>query len=462
MLPPLMAHDHDHDHDHHDHEHPHAHPHESGPAGGVVAEATPESPVRQRLDIRVSAERVRREFDRAYRDLGKRVRVKGFRPGKVPRPVLQRLYGASLAEEIEDTLVRQTIGDAIAQTQVEPVTEPTVDASPPQPDAEFRYVAHVEVKPAIELPELEGLPGRKPAVRVGDEDVASELERLRLRHAPVVEEAEGTAAERGHVLSIDFVGRIDGKPFEGGSGRGVEFEIGAGHFIEGFEEQLTGARAGEDRSVQVRFPDDYGSPEVAGRQAVFDVHVAEVKRRQLPALDDEFAKDLGDFESLDALRERIRADLLELRENMARVTLRRSIVDALLERTRFDVPAGLIERQLERQLRHAAERLERTPEDAARAQLARWQEEWRPAAEREVRTMLLLDAVAAARALEPSPEAQSAEIERLATAQGLSAARLTEAVGEAVIASMARGRLREEMALDFLATTAKVEEISDT
>ncbi len=461
-----MAHDHDphdHDHDHdQDPDHPHAHAHESGTAGGVVAVATPENPVRQRLDVRVSAERVRREFDRAYRDLGKRARVKGFRPGKVPRPVLERLYGASLAEEIEDTLVRQTLGDAIAQTQVEPVTEPQVDASPPHPDAEFRYVAHVEVKPAIELPALEGLPGRKPVVRVGDDDVASELERLRQRNAPVVEEPEGTAAERGHVLSIDFVGRIGGKPFEGGSGRGVEFEIGAGHFIEGFEEQLSGARAGEDRSVQVRFPDDYGSAAVAGQQAVFDVHVAEVKRRQLPALDDEFAKDLGDFESLEALRERIRADLLELRDNLAKLALRRSVVDALLERTHFELPAGLVERQLERQLRHAAERLEKVPEDAARAQLGRWQEEWRPAAEREVRTMLLLDAVAAARVLEPTREAQSAEIERLAAAQGVSVARLREALGEAVVASMARGRLREELALDFLAATAKVEEISDT
>jgi trigger factor len=464
MLPDFMAHDHDHDHSQCDHDHDHDHDHAAGGAssGDVVAEASAETPVRQRLEVRVRAERVAREFDRAYRDLARRARIKGFRPGKVPRPVLERLYGASLAEEIEDILVRQTIGEAIAQAALEPVTEPRVEATPPESGAEFRYVAFVEVKPAIALPELEGLPGRKPAVAVSDEDVAAELERLRLRQAPVVEEPEGVAAERGHVLSIDFVGRIDGKPFEGGSGRGVELEIGAGQFIEGFEDQLAGARAGEDRSVRVRFPDDYGSAELAGREAVFDVHVAAVKRRQLPALDDEFAKDLGDFETLDALRERIRADLLEMRENLSRMTLRRSLVDALLERTPFEVPVGLVERQLERQLRHAAERLERVPEEAARVQLTRWQEEWRPGAEREVRAMLLLDAVAAARGLEPSAEAQSQEIERLAAAQGVSAARLREALGEAAIESMARGRLREEMALDFLAATAKVEEISDT
>jgi len=192
------------------------------------------------------------------------------------------------------------------------------------------------------------------------------------------------------------------------------------------------------------------------------VHVGELKRRQLPALDDEFAKDLGDFESLAALRDRIRADLLEMRENFARVALRRSLLDALLERTQFEVPAGLVERQLERQLRQAAERLEGAPEDAARAQLGRWQEEWRPAAERDVRGMLLMDAIASAHALEPAPEALSGEIEQMAKTQGVTVARLNEAIGEDVVQRMARSRLREEMALDFLAATAKVEEISDT
>ena len=465
MLRFPMAHDHDHDHahdhSHHDHGHDHGHHHQAEP-GTVSAVATEETPVRHRIEVTVAPERVDREFERAYRDLGKRARIKGFRPGKVPRGVLERMYGPSLAEELEDTLVRQTLSEAIEQTHLEPVTEPSVDATSPKPGEAFRYTVRLEVRPAIELPDLEGLPARKPAVSVDEGDIDGELERIRLRNAPVVEEPEGTTAAQGHVLSIDFVGRIDDKPFEGGSGRGVEFEVGAGQFIEGFEEQLVGARAHEDRQVSVRFPEDYANRDLAGKQAVFDVHVGELKRRQLPALDDEFAKDLGDFESLASLRERIRTDLLDLRENFARVALRRSLLDALLERTRFEVPAGLVERQLERQLRQAAERLEGAPEDAARAQLGRWQEEWRPAAERDVRGMLLMDAIASARALEPAPDALSAEIEQMAKTQGVSVARLQEAIGEDVVRRMARSRLREEMALDFLAATAKVEEISDT
>jgi trigger factor len=459
------AHDHDHDHDHHHdhagHDHDHA-AHAHAEEGGVSSVATAETPVRHRIEVRVEAARVDRAFDRAYRDLSRRARVKGFRPGKVPRSVLERMYGASLGEELEDTLVRQTLGQAIDETGLEPVSEPSVDASPARPGEEFRYTAYIEVKPAIALPELEGLPARKPVVRVADDEVTGELERIRVRNAPVVEEPEGTPAERGHMMSIDFVGRIDGKPFEGGSGRGVEFELGAGHFIEGFEDQLIGARARDDRQIRVRFPQEYANRELAGKEAVFDVHVGELKRRRLAELDDEFAKDLGDFESLAALRERIRTDLLELRDNFAKVTLRRSLLDALIERTQFDVPVGLVERQLERQLRQAAERLEGAPEDAARAQISRWQEEWRPAAERDVRGMLLLDAVALARGFEPAPEALATEIERMAKTQGVSVARLREALGEDVLARMARSRLREEMALDFLAATAKVEEISDT
>lgn len=429
----------------------------------ITATATEESPVRHRIDVRLDAKRVRKAFDRAYRDLAKHARIKGFRPGKAPRKVLERLYGASVAEEIEHALVRESLADAISQTGLEPVTAPSIDAEPPRPDGDYAYVAHVEVKPPIALPDLEGLPARKPRVEVQDEEVDRELEQLRLHHAPVVEEPEDTEAAQGHILSIDFVGRIDGEPFEGGSGRGVELEIGGGRFIAGFEEQLVGAKSGEDRGVEVTFPEDYGNPDLAGRRAVFDVHVAEVKKRQLPDLDDEFAKDLGDFETLEALRERIRQDLLEMRENAARAELQRSLMDVLVERTSFEVPPGLAEQQLERQLRQAAGRLSGSaPEDQLRAQLERWREEWRPAAEREVREGLLLEAVARERAIEVSDEEVEAHIEKLATSQGLTAEKLRQALDADALVAMARGQLLDEKALEFLAATAKVEETADT
>jgi trigger factor len=425
--------------------------------------ANEESPSLRRLEVTVAQQRVARAYERAYRDISKNARVKGFRPGKVPRAVLEKLYGASLGEEIERVLVNETLGAALAKAGVEPVATPAVDATPPSQGEAFRYHALVEVRPPIELPALEGLPGRKPVVLVGDDEVEREIEDLRRRNAPLIEEPHGTAAAHGHILTIDFVGRIDGVAFEGGSGRDVELEIGSGRFIPGFEDQLVGASAGDDREVTTTFPESYGNADLAGRTAVFQVHVAEVKRRELPALDDEFAKDLGEFDTLGALRDRIHSDLRESREQGARTALRRSVMDALAERTAFTVPPGAVDGQLDRRLRMAVQQLHGgVPHDVLHAQVERWREEWRPAAEREVKERWLLDAVADARDLKADDAAVAAQIERIAKAQGETPERLREQLGEDVLDASIREDLRREQALDFLASTAKVEEVSDT
>jgi trigger factor len=213
----------------------------------------------------------------------------------------------------------------------------------------------------------------------------------------------------------------------------------------------------------VRFPEDYGEPSLAGKQAHFDVHVAEIKRRQLPELDDEFAKDLGDFEDLAALRERIHQNLFELRDDRAKAELRRSLLDALIERTDFEVPPGLVDQQLERQLRSAHQRFhDQLGHDELHAQLERWREEWRPAAEREVRERLLLEAIASQREIEVEDAEIEVQIEKLAASQGMSAAQLRKALGEDGLVAASRRQLVDEKVLEFLAATAKVEETADS
>ena len=426
-------------------------------------ETTEESPVLHRLDVEVAASRVTRAYDRAYRDLANSAQVRGFRRGKVPRAVLERLYAAALAEQIEGALVAETLPDAVERSGLEPVSEPSVDATPPEDGAEFRYSARIEVRPEIEVPDLDGLTAQQPAVDVSDAEVDAQLERLREHSAPVIEEPEGTAAAAEHILSIDFVGRIEGQPFEGGSGRGVEFEIGSGRFVPGFEEQLLGARAGEDREVRVTFPDDYAGEAVRGRDAVFSVHVAELKRRQMPDLDDEFAKDLGDFETLEALRERVRGDLQAEREQTARQVLRQSLLDAVLERTSFEVPPGMVDRQLHHQLEAASRRLRRSvPDEALRAQLERWEAEWRPRAEREVREGLLLAAVARAQGIEVTDQETDARLDALAAEQGAEPDELRKAYREAGVVDGLRAQMVDDRALEFLRSQAKVEETTDT
>ena len=419
---------------------------------------TETSPVVRTLEIEVSAKRVTRAFDRAYRELGRQARVRGFRPGKVPRAVLERLYGASILEDLERGLVAETLGEAVAQAGIEPVAEPAIEAQPPGDGSPFRYSARIEVKPALALPAVRGLPAVRPPTEVRVEEVEEHLESLRQRHAPLVEEPEGTAAARGNVLAIDYVGRLDGQAFEGGTGQDVELELGTGRFIPGFEEQLEGARAGDDREVRVRFPEGYGNAELAGKEVVFQVHVAAVKRRALPELDDEFAKDVGDFSTLADLRARIRSDLEAARQREADAAVRRSVLDALIARAPFDVPPGMVDRRLQRRLSAAHRQLEKSvPHDELHQQLDRWAVEWRPLAEREVREALLLEAVAAQEGLTADDGELDARLEAMAAEQGVEVATLRKAYQEADLLQALRVQILDEKALALLVGEARIE-----
>jgi trigger factor len=298
---------------------------------------------------------------------------------------------------------------------------------------------------------------------VEDAQVDERLEELRTAHAPLVEETEGTAIEQGHVATIDFVGRVDAELFEGGTGQGVQLEIGGGRFIPGFEDQLTGAQAGDDREVRVTFPESYANEEIAGKEAVFAVHVVDVRKRQVPELDDEFAKDVGDFDSLDALRARIRADLESGQERESKETFRTTLMDALLERMDFAAPPGMIDRQLQNQLASARRRLEaQLDDDAIHAQLERWREEWRPRAERDVREMLVLQAIAKAQAIEVADDEVNARIAELVGGPEQQAPRLRELHENEQLREALRLQLRDEKVLDLLAPTAKIGESTGT
>lgn len=428
---------------------------------GLRVRTVETSSVTRSLEVEVPKARVRKAFDGAYRDLAKKARVKGFRPGKAPRSVLEKLYGPSLAEDIERVLVAETLPEAIDQAELRPIAEPAIDATTPEIDADFQYTATIEVKPSIALPKLKGLPATRPTVEVSDDDVQAQLEELRVRNAPLVEEPEGTAAAVGHTLKLNFVGRIDGEPFEGGTGNDVDVEVGSERFIPGFEEQLVGAVAGESRDITVSFPEDYGSAELAGKQAVFEAQVLSVQRRDEPELDDEFAKDLGDFESLDELRTRIRDDMEAGRKRESDAELHRTLLDALVERTEFEVPQGLVDRRLQNMLQRAHQQFGQSmPHDQLHAQLDAWQSEWRPRAEREVREALLLEAVAADQELTASDEEIDARLEQQAEQQGIDVPRLRTMYEQEGLIEALRVQLQDEKALAFLAGTAKIEETS--
>jgi trigger factor len=368
-----------------------------------------------------------------------------------------------VAEQVEHTLVSDTLADAIEISNLTPISEPAISAGKPIPDANFKYTVSVEVSPEIALPDLAGLPAIRPEVVVDDADVDERLDQLKLSHAPLIEEPEGTAVAAEHTVSIDFVGRIDGEPFEGGSGEGVALEIGSGRFIPGFEDQLIGAQAGESRDVRVSFPEDYANSDVAGKDAAFEVRVVDIRQRRVPELDDDFAKDVGEFDSLAELRDRIRSDLKTAQERESKETFRTSLMGALLERMEFDVPPGMIERQLQNQLAAAHRRMEgQVDDDAIHAQLERWREEWRPRAEREVREMLTLQAIAETESIEVEDAEVHARINEFVGEEEASDARLRELREDEQLIGALRLQLRDEKVLDFLGSQAKIDENTGT
>ncbi len=427
----------------------------------VSVSAVETSPVIRTLTVEVDPARVRKAFDNAYRDLSRTVSVKGFRPGKVPRNVLESLYGASLREEIERALVNETLPEAVQQTGIAPVAEPQIEAEPPAQDRAFKYTATIEVLPKIALPEWRGLPGTKPTVTVQDDEVEQELTALRTRRAPLID-ASGPA-DTGHTLTIDYQGSIDGKLFEGGSAEGASIEIGTGGYIPGFEEQLKGARAGDARELNVSFPADYGAAELQGKSAVFAVTVKAVQKRETPELSDEFAKSLGDegVTTASGLREHVRSDLAARREKAAREELRRSVLEALLARASFEVPPGLVSRRLTQRLEMAHQQLAQfMPHEELHQRMAQWEEEWRPDAEREVRENLLLEAIADDEKIAVADAELEERIAQMARDQGLAADRLRKQYEERGLLDNLRGRLRIDQALDRVLALAKVAEPS--
>jgi len=425
----------------------------------IRVEAQEISPVVRELTIEVETKRVDRAFGRVVNELRRGARVKGFRPGKVPARVLKQMYGSSLGEEVERELVRETLPRAIEQSALEPVVEPQIEAELPTEGKSFRYKARIELKPEIELPALNAISGSRPRVAVGQDEILMELEKLRERQQTWIEEPEETQAAEGHQVTIDFVGTLDGVAFEGGSAEGVELELGSGRMIPGFEEQLLGAKSGEERDLEVRFPDDYGNPELAGQTAVFAARVTAIKRPELPELDDEFAKDLGDFETLDEVRDKILESLEAQRRQASDQALHRSLLDDLVTRTSFEVPPSLVERQLESQIRQFEEQLRgRVPEADLRARVAQMREEGWEGARRRLREALLLEAVARSAELEATDEEIDAQLDEMARAQGADVERMRALAAAQGWRAAIAAEVVDRKALEHLVEQAQIHE----
>lgn len=311
-------------------------------AAPVTTTTTELSDARVRLDVEVPAEDVERELQSAARDLGRDMRIAGFRKGKVPPPVVIQRVGR---EAVLDEALRRALPSwyeaAVTDAGVVTVGEPELDVSGlPERGAPLGFSVEVAVRPTAKLGEYRGLEVGRREPEAAAEEVDAEIERLR-ESAASLETVERPAAD-GDFVVMDFEGTVDGEPFEGGSARGYLLELGSGRLVEGFEEQLRGAAAGEEREVRVTFGDDYRVEALAGREAIFGVTVKEVKEKRLPAADDDFAAEAGGFDSLAQLREDIESRLRERDEHQVEHEFREAAVDAAVEQATVDLPEELV------------------------------------------------------------------------------------------------------------------------
>ena len=326
-------------------------------AAAVKTKTTELSDSRVRVEVEVPTEALERELNTAASQLGREMRVPGFRSGKVPPEVVLRQVGR---EAVLDEAVRRGLPgwyeEAVADAGIQTVGDPQVDLSDlPEKGAPLAFTIEVGVVPPAQLGDYKGVEVGRREPKVDEQEVQAELERLRESLASL-ETVEREAGE-GDFVVMDYVGSVDGTPFEGGEGRGQVVELGSGRLIPGFEEQLAGASAGEERTVELTFPDDYPAEHLAGKDASFAVEVKEVKEKRLPELDDDFAVEAGGYDSLDELRTEIESRIGQAEERAIEAEFREAAVDAVVDNATIEVPHELVHSKAHEMWHRTANRL---------------------------------------------------------------------------------------------------------
>jgi trigger factor len=373
------------------------------------------SSVKKTITVEIPEDVVTREFQSAYTDLKRRVRIPGFRPGKAPLSLLETRYAQTVQEDVIRRLVPDYYRRAIDQAQISPLELPEIGNIEVKKNAPLIFKATVEIRPSIELGDYLGLKIPSPRLPLKEADVDRTLQALREKHAVLESHpADHAIVETDYVL-LDFEGSIQGKPFAGGTGQGVTVPVGSKTLVSGFEEQLMGHRAGEQFEIEVTFPPDYYKAELAGKLAAFKVHVREVKKRVLPDLDDEFAKDVGSDSSLKELKGKIKQDLearLQKEEELAR---KKALVKRLIELHPFEAPQSLVDREVRDLLIQVQSKLPPgVTLEQARIDSQFVETEAKPTAVEKVKRMLILQVIADREGIVISPQELEAFLKKMA------------------------------------------------
>jgi trigger factor len=376
-----------------------------------------------KLDVEVDAERVNNALDKAYRKVVKDVNIDGFRKGKVPRGVLEAKYGEEVFhKDALDILLPEAYQEAVEEADIDAIAQPEIVDVFIEKDKKATFTAEVEVKPEVTLGEYKDLDLEKEVKEITEEDIQDELNRRRDQFAEL-KVADREEVKDEDFVVIDFEGYLDGEAFEGGSGEEYTLEIGSGSFIPGFEEQLIGAEVGEEVEVDVTFPEDYQSDDLAGEGVIFEVKVKEIKEKELPELNDDFAQEVGDFENLDELKEDINSKLTTEAKERAENKHSNELIEAITENAEINIPETMIEDELDVMMNEMKQKLQQQGmnfEDYLEmtgSEEEMFRSQHRPDAEKRVKSNLTLEAIAEKEGIEVTDEEIENKIEEIAEAQ---------------------------------------------
>ncbi|MED0736410.1 trigger factor [Aneurinibacillus thermoaerophilus] len=372
------------------------------------------------LTVEVEEARVDKAIDQAFVKVVKKVNVPGFRKGKVPRKIFEARFGVeSLYQDALDIILPEAYTEAVQETGIEPVDRPEVDIQQIAKGQPLIFKATVTVKPEVKLGEYKGLTVEEKDFSVTDEMVEEELNNMQNRSAELVVLEDDATIEKGDYAIIDFKGFVDGEAFEGGEADNYQLEIGSGTFIPGFEDQVIGMKKGEEKDINVTFPEEYHAKELAGKPAVFKVKVNEIKRKNLPELDDEFAKDVSEFDTLEELKADIKNKLEEKAKIDAENYKKEALIEKATENAEIDLPEVMVEHEVNHMVNDFAQRLQFQGMNLdlyyqfTGLDEEKLREQFQPDAEKRVRTTLVLEAIGKAENVEVTDEDVNKELEEL-------------------------------------------------
>ncbi|MCI7112309.1 MAG: trigger factor [Lachnospiraceae bacterium] len=395
-----------------------------------------------KLTINVSAEELEKALDSAYKKQKGQISVPGFRKGKVPRAMIEKMYGAGVFyEDAANILMQQTYPAAIDESGVDIVSRPTVDVVQIEKGKEFIYTAEVAVRPEVTLGKYMGVTVTKIDTTVTDEEVDAELENQRNKNARTVTVTDRPVAE-GDTAVIDFEGFVDGVAFEGGKGENHPLEIGSHTFIDTFEDQLVGKNTGDEVEVNVTFPEKYQAEDLAGKPATFKVKINEIKTKELPELDDEFAQDAAGVDTLAEYKEELKKNLTEKKETEAKKTKEDEAIKKIIDKSKMDIPEAMISTQCETMVEEFAQRIAQsglTMEQYLQFSgmtVDQLKEQVRPEALTRIQSSLVLEQIAKDENIEVTDADVDAEVEKMAKAYGMEPDKLKEYMGDAEKESM--------------------------